>query len=216
MLALPRRQADLLHIIESRPQPAEPQELMEAMGLSHVSSLMELAHCLEQRGLIRIEHRGRGKPRRIVAIQRQLDLTPDPPTGKLARLLADIPCGPLEAAIEQSELINIGEIFPLHDDSWFVRAHGESMYPEVFPGDILHLRKDVSWHSGDACAVQYFSELDNEGECQGTFKRLYHEPGAPVVTLKSYNESFEPFTLPADRVRVVGVWYKKQLIRGYL
>jgi SOS-response transcriptional repressor LexA len=121
-------------------------------------------------------------------------------------VLGNISCGPIEEAIEQSDVFQIA---PPHlgaqPGDYFLESSGSSMEPTIYSRDLVLLRPGIDVSTGEIVAVQIFRD-SSMSDCDSTLKRFYHQPGSDTVTLKADNPAFDPIEAPAALVRVVGVF----------
>ncbi len=172
------------------------RELAEQMGLAGESSLTPTLKRLESMGYVEIRGGVRGKPRVIT-------LTP---LGKTATrtglpVLGQIPAGPLAEAVEEADSFvdEVGDLLAYKPGDFLLRVHGTSMIGDgILPGDLVLLRPDVHLHSGEVAAVQV-------GE-DATLKRVHFQPGEATITLKASNPAYNDMIVPAEQVRIVGVF----------
>ena len=164
-------------------EPVVITELAQAMHYpdtrASATSVVQLLEGLEQTGYVEILRCGRGRqwgisPTRMGQYVAGLPVLP---------VLGSIPAGPLAPVLEAAERF---EEISLH--GWNARrgdfllvVEGESMWPEVFPGDLVWLRPDAPIYNGAKVAVHV-------GEDYGaTLKKVLQEPGSKTVTLRAIN-----------------------------
>jgi repressor LexA len=110
-------------------------------------------------------------------------------------LVGQIAAGGLAEAIEQSERLNLEELFPVKKNTFALRVKGESMIEaQIADGDIVICRKTRTAHKGDIVVA-----MTDEGEA--TLK--YWFPEANRIRLQPANSSMKP--IYARDVQVLGV-----------
>ena len=137
---------------------------------------------LEKKGFI---HRGRRLSRSIQLLESRDEGVP---------LAGTIAAGvPLEA-VEQTETLDLGTMFPRHD-CFALQVRGDSMIEDqICDGDFVMVQRREEAQDG-----QIVVALLDDGEA--TLKRYYREPGR--IRLEPANASMHP--IYARRVRILGV-----------
>lgn len=124
-------------------------------------------------------------------------------------VLGRIPCGPISEAIAATPYYEIVPpvLKPRADlGDYILEASGDSMEPRITSGDWVILRPDTEPAQGDICALQIYRDKGHEGDCEATLKRLIRESGHETVILRPINPEYKDIVVPADMVKVVGVF----------
>ncbi|EDY16705.1 putative phage repressor [Chthoniobacter flavus Ellin428] len=87
-----------------------------------------------------------------------------------------------------------------------VKIEGDSMYPEINPGDIAVVRSDIEPRPGQVVLVR---TLDGDVWC----KRYSTRDGNRFVVLSSINDTYRPFEISAESI--AWIYPVKQVIRNY-
>lgn len=121
-------------------------------------------------------------------------------------VLGIIPCGPLEEELASApRRVDPGNALKWLPGDFFLKAAGDSMAPRIEEGDLVLIRRDVAFNNGEICAVRVAQNEDGEG-CKGSLKKVFVDPEAARVTLKSINEKYAPIVVDAKLVTIVGVF----------
>lgn len=91
-------------------------------------------------------------------------------------------------------------------DVFAVDVKGDSMHPEINPGDKIVVRRDIDATPGKLVLVRTF---DGDVWC----KRYSTKDGGKFVILSSVNRGYEPLEIPADQI--AWIYPVKQIIRDY-
>jgi repressor LexA len=123
-------------------------------------------------------------------------------------LLGFIPAGPLEEAIqEHGEALAVEELLPCRQGDFLLRVKGDSMTGDgILDGDKVLLRPQVQVQPGEIAAVL----VGGDGET--TLKHVHTEEGGRTVLLRASNPAYADLRLPAESVRIAGVF--RGLVRG--
>lgn len=118
-------------------------------------------------------------------------------------VLGRIPAGPMAEAIQQAEgFVDCGTVLSTKADDFLLLVRGESMQCagecSIEDGDLVLIRPGVRPNNGEICAVLVGEE--------SALKKLYYEPGATQVRLHSANPNYQDRLVPAQDVRVIGVF----------
>lgn len=164
------------------------QELADVLGVTKVT-VFEHVSGLEKKGLLR-----RSKHR-----ARSLELTPrvefpDESEGVLP-LVGHIAAGAPIEAIENPELVDLGNMFCSPSGVFALRVRGDSMIDEhIRDGDLVVAERRETARDGETVVA-----LLDDGEA--TLKKFYRDGGR--VRLQPANPSYSPIYL--DSVRIQGV-----------
>jgi repressor LexA len=164
------------------------QELADVLGITKVT-VFEHVSGLEKKGLLR-----RSKHR-----ARSLELTPrvefpDESQGVLP-LVGHIAAGAPIEAIENPELVDLGNMFTSSSGVFALRVRGDSMIDEqIRDGDLVVAERRETARDGETVVA-----LLDDGEA--TLKKFYRESGR--VRLQPANPQYSPIYL--DSVRIQGV-----------
>ena len=192
-----RRIAETLLRLEKRGEPGFVPDLVRALGYAAESSLTATLRIMERDGIVEIKGGGaRGRSRMVV-------LTPK---GRLAvgagglPVLGAIPAGPLsEAVAEADDVREPGDLLPWRDGDFLLRVRGDSMIGDgILDGDLVLIRPQPEARRGEIAAVQV-------GDAhEATLKRVFVQEGS--VTLRASNPLFSDLTVPAETVKIAGVF----------
>lgn len=205
MEILSARQLELLKEIAAfwgRGQQPTTGELVSALGLARESSLTRVLEGLQEKGFVQVTGGVRGRQRRI-------ELTPAGRaiTGLGLPILGAIPAGTLQEAVQFADewLESAAEVLRTQPGDFLLRVQGDSMIEAgILPGDLVLLRPEINWRSGEIVAAQVWDET--RGVMEATLKYLDHRPGSPTVTLRPGNRQYDERIVPADQVNVAGVY----------
>jgi repressor LexA len=182
---------------EQRGEPGFVPDLVRTLGYAAESSLTPTLRVMERDGVITIKGGGaRGRSRMVT-------LTP---RGRLALgaaglpVLGAIPAGPLAEAVEQADDVrNPGDLLPWRDGDFLLRVRGDSMEGDgILDGDLVLLRPELSPRPGEIAAVLI-------GDNHETTLKHVHVEGE-TLTLRASNPRYADRTVPADSVRIAGVF----------
>lgn len=139
-----------------------------------------------------------------------------------AKPLFDLPGGgktrfvPLISWSAAGSLLNAGALDDAYDHSgvasnvpgqtFAVEVRGDSMHPEINPGDYAVVRADVQPTPGSVVLVR---TIHGDVLC----KRYQSKQGGKLVVLSSVNRSYEPVEIPANEI--AWIYPVKQVIRNY-
>lgn len=90
--------------------------------------------------------------------------------------------------------------------SFAVEISGDSMYPEINPGDYAVVRADAEPRPGQVVLVR---TIHGDVLC----KRYATRDSARLVILSSVNRTYEPIEIPASEI--AWIYPVKQVIRNY-
>lgn len=121
-------------------------------------------------------------------------------------VIGSIPCGPLAEALAETPYFDVAPptLRPASSD-FYLEATGDSMEPEIRANDLVLLRPDIEFANGDICAIQAYENDQMEGPCTATLKQVYRTGDPKKLELRAHNPAYKPMTVPASRVRIVGV-----------
>jgi len=153
-----------------------------------------------------------------------------PPPLHFLPLLGTIPAGPLEEVITQGdaafETVSVNDLLKHRPGDFLLRIKGQSMVGDgIFNGDLVLLRPGLEVQQGEIAAVVWSG---SGAECEATLKRVFRQPAAEktgvqnkaakktapkaqppaqnTVLLRASNPSYADMILPADSVRIAGVF----------
>lgn len=205
METLSARQLELLEQLSacwaSGQQPTTG-ELIAALGLARESSLTRLLEGLQEKGFVQVTGGVRGRQRRI-----ELTRSGKAMTGLGLPVLGSIPAGPLREAVQSSDewLDNASEVLRTQPGDYLLRVQGDSMLGAgILPEDLVLLRPNVNWRSGEIVAAQVLDEIS--GTMEATLKYIEHRNGSATVKLRAANPLYPDRELPAAHVTVAGVY----------
>lgn len=192
-----KRIASSLLDLEKQGEPGFVPDLVRSLGYAAESSLTATLRVMERRGLLSIHGGGARGRSRMVALT---------PAGRRALgagglpVLGAIPAGPLAEAVEESDDIrNPGDLLPWKEGDFLLRVKGDSMVGDgIFDRDLVLIRPGVALEPGEIAAVVL------EDSHESTLKRVF--PRGKSVVLRAANPRFSDLTLPAETVRIAGVF----------
>lgn len=164
------------------------REIGSHFDISSPNGVMCHLKALEKKGLINREPN----------MSRAIMLAAEGPEQEGLPLVGRIAAGNLQEAIEQSDRIDLGELFR-SDDMFVLKVSGDSMIEDqIADGDYVVIRRQGTAHRG-----QIVVALTDENEA--TLKRWY--PEANRIRLQPANSSLKPIYVRNARVLgvVVGV-----------
>lgn len=149
-------------------------------------------------------------------------------TGMLP-LLGSIPAGPLQEVITRAEAeveaVSVEGLLKHRPGDFLLRITGDSMVGDgIFEGDLVLLRPNVEVQQGEIAAVLW---SESGAECEATLKRVFrrpaqtlqHPPQSPLPTcdleelraeekvlLRASNPAYADLLLPAESIRIAGVF----------
>lgn len=191
------RIAQALLKLEKEGEPGFVPDLVRTLGYAAESSLTATLRVMERRGLLSIKGGGaRGRSRMVALTAQGRHMLG---AGGLP-VLGAIPAGPLAEAIESSDDVrNPGDLLPWRDGDFLLRVKGDSMVGDgIFDGDLVLIRPDVALQPGEIAAVVLEDSQDS------TLKRVF--PKGKTVVLRASNERYPDLVVPAETVRIAGVF----------
>ena len=197
--------------LERSGEPGFVSTLVETLGLKAESSLSGTLRRMERNGFLRLGGGGvRGRQRLVqLSPKGRLQL---PAEGRpvVLPLLGFIPAGPLQEAIhEHGEALAVEELLPCRHGDFLLRVRGDSMTGDgILDGDKVLLRPLVQVQPGEIAAVL----VGGEGDGDTTLKHVHLEDGGRTVLLRASNPAYADVRLPAEGVRIAGVF--RGLVRG--
>lgn len=192
-----RRIAEKVFDMEKRGEPGFVPDLVRALGYAAESSLTATLKVMERKGLVSVRGGGvRGRSRMVALTSRARRAL----GGGGLPVLGAIPAGPLaEAVREADDVREPGDLLPWRDGDFLLRVKGDSMTGDgILDRDLVLIRPDVALHSGEIAAVLVGEEHET------TLKRVFAR-GAEV-TLRASNPLYADRTLPAETVKIAGVF----------
>ena len=153
-----KRQSEVLRAIAkswSEGRPPTTGELLEALNLATESGLTNLLKPLTRDGYLSIRDGVRGR-------QRFIELTPlgweeSGLNFPKFPILGEIPAGPLQEAIQQSDewIDGADGLLQPKSGDFLLRVKGDSMIGAgILPGDYVQLRPGITVRSGEIVAAQ--------------------------------------------------------------
>ena len=167
------------------------QELADQLGTSKVT-IFEHVGALEKKGLLtRDKHKARS-----LEITNE-EALPDEERPTKLPLVGSIAAGSPIEAVESREELDLEQLYNSPNGVFVLRVRGESMIEDhLCDGDYVVIERKETARNGD----QVVALLDN-GEA--TLKRYYKE--GKNIRLQPANSSMEPWTVPADQLKVQGI-----------
>ena len=216
--AAQRRVLEALASLEKKGAPGFVSALVNALGLKAESSLTQTLQRMERNGFLLLAGGGARGRQRLVQLSAKGRLQVNAPAGGTALflpLLGRIPAGPLEEAIQQGgQPVSVSELLRARPGDFLLEVKGDSMTGDgIHEGDKVLLRPEVQLESGEIAAV--LVGPDHEA----TLKRVHLLPGtqasphAGEVLLRASNPAYPDRRLPAEEVRIAGVF--RGLIRAF-
>ncbi|MBX7168343.1 MAG: transcriptional repressor LexA [Pirellulales bacterium] len=176
--------------IRSRGYGPTVREIGTEFEISSPNGVMCHLKALEKKGLIVREPN----------MSRAIQLATEPAEQAGLPLAGRIAAGTLHEAIEQTEFLNLGELFdPARGDLFVLEVDGDSMIEDqIADGDYVIVRRQDTAHKG-----QIVVALTDENEA--TLKRWF--PEGNRIRLQPSNSSMKPIYVKHAQVRgvVVGV-----------
>ncbi len=194
-----RRIVRVMERMEQAGEPAFVPDLVQSLGLAAESSITPTLRLLERNGVVSVHgggSRGRSRVVRLTARARY-----GMGMGGLP-LLGSIPAGPLSEALAEPEtVLDDREILAYRAGDFLLRVRGDSMVGDgILDGDKVLLRPEVEPRSGEIAAVVV-------GDAhEATLKRILFQQGANSITLRASNPAYPDLTVPADDVKIAGVF----------
>jgi repressor LexA len=212
---MPRRQTSHLTVVHQRVLQAiadisiekgyaTPNELVNRLRLAGVSSLTRTLHIMKRNSFVEIHGGGGRGHRRTISLTQQakefLGVGCIPVLGR-------IPAGPLSETISHCDnVIDCGQMLPHKPGDFLLVVDGDSMSGDgILPGDLVLLRPNISVNNGQIAAVHVGDEY------LATLKHVHFGPRCRRVTLKASNRSYRDIVVPANSIKVAGVY--KGLVR---
>ncbi len=166
------------------------QELADELGVTKVTVFEHVA-ALEKRGLLRkLPHKARSlELTSLVRFPEQNE--------SVIPLVGHIAAGAAIEAVEQSDTVALGELFPARDGTFMLKVRGDSMIDEqIRDGDYVVVERRERVRSGETVVAL----IDRN---EATLKKLYHEKNR--IRLQPANPAFEPTYVEPDRLDIQGV-----------
>jgi SOS-response transcriptional repressor LexA len=123
-------------------------------------------------------------------------------------VIGKIPCGPLVEALESTVYFEVAPpaMRPRGDlGDFLLEATGDSNFPKIESGDLVMLRPDIDFSSGELCAVRVWDDAEKVGICQSTLKRVIRKSEEEFI-LRAINPDYKDMIVPADCLDVVAVF----------
>ncbi|MEA3189130.1 MAG: repressor LexA [Chthoniobacter sp.] len=175
-------------------------ELVKHLGLAAESSLTAALRIMERNGFAAIDGGGgHGKTRTV-------RLTP---AGQAAigvltgiPLIGRIQAGKLHEAVSEPEemVTGVEGLLDAKPRDFLLRVVGDSMTPEIQPGDLVLLRPNIEVEQGEIAAVTVGEDYD------ATLKRVHLDHGKKQITLRARNPQYADLTVDAAEVAIAGVF----------
>jgi len=153
--------------------------------------VFEHVAALEKRGLLRkLPHKARSlELTSLVRFPEQNE--------SVIPLVGHIAAGAAIEAVEQSDTVALGELFPARDGTFMLKVRGDSMIDEqIRDGDYVVVERRERVRSGETVVAL----IDRN---EATLKKLYHEKNR--IRLQPANPAFEPTYVEPDRLDIQGV-----------
>ncbi len=195
MKAITPRQMDILRFIrqyrEKFGYSPTMQEIGDALQLSKVT-VFEHVGALEKKGLVL---RGDRHKARSLQLSDDVEFPEDQHKATRIPLAGRIAAGSPIEAIEQSESVDLEELFAGEGKNFCLEVTGDSMIEDhIRDGDYVICEKRSQARNGETVVA-----LLDSGEA--TLKRFYREKGR--IRLQPANAAYEPIIV--DNVRIQGV-----------
>jgi repressor LexA len=190
-------QEKLLNLLsKNKNNPLTIRELQEELGLSSTSVVAHHIKQLEKKGLLK---RNPSNPKDYILVQEK-----DSIRITYLNVYGLAQCGPKGSILDNDPLDKIAissELvrFPI-EETFLIKARGDSMTPKINNGDIVFVRKSAVAEDGDIVLCI------NEGE--GLIKKFNKNKGQVVLT--SLNSEKYPSFIAAPDFRIEG------LVKGVL
>lgn len=194
-----RRIVRVMERMEQAGEPAFVPDLVQSLGLAAESSITPTLRLLERNGVVSVHgggSRGRSRVVRLTARARY-----GMGMGGLP-LLGSIPAGPLSEALAEPEtVIDDRGILSYRAGDFLLRVRGDSMVGDgILDGDKVLLRPGVEARSGEIAAAVV-------GDAhEATLKRILFQQGEKSITLRASNPAYPDLIVPADDVKIAGVF----------
>jgi SOS regulatory protein LexA len=188
------------HILEAWRGGAMPvvSHIARDMGLA-LNTVNVHLEAVQRKGYISIEGGTQGRQRVIKLTPFALDETKIGGIPIYGEIVGGAPAEAIQSEIV-SYLETLDDLFPRRGPKDFgLSVRGDSMWPEIKPGDLALFSPDQKALSGDIVAA-YVGE-----EYCATLKYIYFSDDGSTIQLKAANESYTDITVPASQVVVVGV-----------
>ena len=164
------------------------QELADELHLSKVTVFEHVSALVRARLLVRAPYKARS-----LKVTSQASFPDDRPT--VFPLVGRIAAGMPIEAVENTETIDLEEVFAAAEETFMLRVNGESMIDEqIRDGDYVVVKRRNTARNGETVVA-----LLEDGEA--TLKKFYKEKGR--IRLQPANEAFEPIFV--DQVEIQGV-----------
>lgn len=192
-----RRIAQAVLTLEKEGEPGFVPDLVRSLGYAAESSLTATLRVMERNGLLNVKGggiRGRSRMVTLTALGRRALGAGGLP------VLGSIPAGPLAEAIETAgDVRNPGDLLPWREGDFLLEVKGDSMVGDgIFHGDLVLIRPEVALRPGEIAAVVL------EESQESTLKRVF--PRGKTVILRASNERYPDLAVPAETVRIAGVF----------
>lgn len=165
------------------------QEIGDFLGLSKVTVFEHVA-ALEKKGLLRREAKHRAR-----CLQLTNNIKFPDARATVIPLAGRIAAGRPVEAIQDSEVLDLEEMFARPQETFCLKVAGDSMIDEhIRDGDYVICARRQDARNGETVVA-----LLDDGEA--TLKKLYREKGR--IRLQPANPSFQPIVV--DNIRIQGV-----------
>jgi repressor LexA len=191
------RIAQALLSLEKQGEPGFVPDLVRKLGYAAESSLTATLKIMERDGLIAIKGGGaKGRSRMVTLTAKGRQALG---AGGLP-VLGSIPAGPLSEAIaEADDVREPGDLLPWRDGDFLLRVRGDSMIGDgIFDRDLVLIRPSAEARPGEIAAVQVGDDHE------ATLKHVYVQ--GRTVTLRASNPQYSDLTVPAETVKIAGVF----------
>ncbi len=196
---LTRRQREIVDFLRAyqRAESISPtlDEIAQHFGVNKVTIFGHVAE-LERKGVL--ERAAKGISRGLRIVGEEAGAASSPALTPL-RILGTIAAGSPIEAIEEPEVLELGDLVPPGAEVYVLRVRGESMIEDAIrDGDLVLVEQRDTARNGETVVA-----VLPDGEV--TLKRFYREAGR--VRLQPANASMQPILVPDVEIRgiVIGV-----------
>ena len=194
-----RRILDAVWKFDREGEPAFVPDLVKRLGLAAESSLTPTLRILERKDLAVVRGGGMRGRSRVVALtalgRRAIG------AGGLP-LLGSIPAGPLtEVLAGAEEMVEDRDLLAWREGDFLLRVRGDSMIGDgILDGDKVLLRPGVEPYAGEIAAVLVGDTHE------ATLKHFLPLPESGQIKLRASNPGYRDVIVPAETVKVAGVY----------
>lgn len=164
----------IVHCIEQRGWHPTLREIGKHVGIS-LGTVQDHIAALEAKGVLKRD-RNRSRGLRVVGM-------PTASMEKRLPVLGQVPAGiPIEAIENQDDAIHLDKAIAGKAD-YLLRVKGDSMEPEIYPGDLVLVRQTATADDGEIIVARV-------GDDDATLKRLRRS--GPTAWLEAANPKYPP------------------------